>query len=86
MHIESRPSRESKGDYAFFVACDDTKGGLKDAIDDLRNNVKSLNVLTRDSEIISKTDDAGQFTSSARPTMNFEESLMPLQNLLLCVR
>ena len=47
MHIESRPSKKDPGDYDFFVSCDDTKGGLQEAIDDLKQKTKFLQVLSR---------------------------------------
>ena len=59
-HIESRPSKKNKEDYAFFVACDDTKGGLKDAIEELKVKAKSLRVLSRDAKFMGTEDDAGR--------------------------
>jgi phenylalanine-4-hydroxylase len=46
-HIESRPSKQIAGDYDFFVSCDNTHGGLKEAIDDLREMSETLTILTR---------------------------------------
>lgn len=50
IHIESRPSKQNKGDYDFFVGCDDTKGGLKEAIDDMKKHASHLHVLSRSIE------------------------------------
>ncbi|XP_076444610.1 protein henna-like isoform X2 [Babylonia areolata] len=46
-HIESRPSSEAKDSYEFFVACDNLRGGLEEAIDTLRDHTTSLQVLSR---------------------------------------
>ncbi|ELT91345.1 hypothetical protein CAPTEDRAFT_157066 [Capitella teleta] len=46
-HIESRPSKQIVGDYDFFVSCDNSHGGLKEAIDDLREMSETLTILTR---------------------------------------
>ena len=59
LHIESRPSKQDKNDYTFFVACDNTTGGMKAAVDELRNSVKSLSVLSRDSEFLDE-DNVGE--------------------------
>ena len=58
MHIESRPSKQDETNYDFFVACDDTKGGLDGAIVDLRNNAKTLHVLSREKDTV----DTGEYT------------------------
>ncbi|KAL3884244.1 hypothetical protein ACJMK2_030462 [Sinanodonta woodiana] len=49
-HIESRPSRTDKGEYEFFVACDNQKGGLNEAIDELKTASKCLTILSRNTE------------------------------------
>ncbi|KAK3603534.1 hypothetical protein CHS0354_027953 [Potamilus streckersoni] len=49
-HIESRPSKTDKGEYEFFVSCDNQKGGLKEAIDELQTASKSLTILSRNTE------------------------------------
>ena len=46
-HIESRPSKENKDCYEFFVACDNVCGGLHGAIEDLRKHTMHLQVLSR---------------------------------------
>lgn len=46
-HIESRPSRENKDCYEFFVACDNVRGGLQDAVDNLKDRTTHLQVLSR---------------------------------------
>ncbi|RUS86363.1 hypothetical protein EGW08_005881 [Elysia chlorotica] len=46
-HIESRPARNNPESFEFFIACDNTTGGLKQAIDDLRNYSENLTVLAR---------------------------------------
>ena len=50
VHIESRPSKNMVGVYDFFVSCDDSKGGLKEAIADLKSMSKHLTVLSRNKE------------------------------------
>jgi phenylalanine-4-hydroxylase len=47
LHIESRPSKQRKGDYDFFVDCADF-GGLDALIADLSSHTKYLTVLSRD--------------------------------------
>ena len=49
-HIESRPSKNYKDHYAFFVSCDDSQGGLKEVIEDLRPKVTTLKVFSRSTE------------------------------------
>jgi phenylalanine-4-hydroxylase len=51
-HIESRPSKEHKGDYAFFVQCDDTKGGLKKTVEELKKSCKMLKIFARNQDVI----------------------------------
>ncbi|ESO93222.1 hypothetical protein LOTGIDRAFT_161773 [Lottia gigantea] len=46
-HIESRPSVEDSEDYQFFVACDNQRGGLKEAIVALKQKCKDLTILSR---------------------------------------
>ncbi|GFN95687.1 phenylalanine-4-hydroxylase [Plakobranchus ocellatus] len=46
-HIESRPARNSQDNFEFFIACDNTTGGLKQAIEDLRGLAQDLTVLSR---------------------------------------
>lgn len=46
-HIESRPSRDNKECYEFFVACDNMKGGLQDAVDSLKERTLQLQLLSR---------------------------------------
>jgi len=47
-HIESRPSKQSRGDYDFFVDCrSDNRQGLQNTIDELRMVSKGLAVLSR---------------------------------------
>jgi phenylalanine-4-hydroxylase len=54
-HLESRPSKNDKENYDFFVSCDDTKGGLKEAITELKKRSLSLTVLSRSLESSDKT-------------------------------
>lgn len=46
-HIESRPAKDDPTSFEFFVACDDSKGGLKEAIRELRSKAHDLTVLSR---------------------------------------
>lgn len=46
LHIESRPSKQSSGDYDFFVDCANV-GGLNDVIIELKSITKTLTVLSR---------------------------------------
>ncbi|KAK7107139.1 protein henna-like isoform X2 [Littorina saxatilis] len=46
-HIESRPSRELKDCYEFFVSCDNVRGGLQETVDDLKGCTNHLQVLSR---------------------------------------
>lgn len=46
LHIESRPSKQSAGDYDFFVDCDNG-GGLNSVINELKEVTKSLTILSR---------------------------------------
>ena len=46
-HIESRPSKTGADSYDFFVACDNSKGGLKEAIEALEEETDLLTVLSR---------------------------------------
>ncbi|CAH1798591.1 unnamed protein product [Owenia fusiformis] len=50
IHIESRPSKKDQEGYEFFVNCDNTKGGLKQAIDTLRAKTEDLQVLSRNAK------------------------------------
>ena len=62
-HIESRPSKQSQGDYDFFVSCDDSQGGLKEAIDDLKEMSKMLTILSRNmpsTTVENADDDSGE--------------------------
>ena len=72
LHIESRPSKQNKQDYAFFVSCDNTKGGLKDAIEELKAKVKDLRVLSRDAQFMDNNDDAGARASESRIVLTYE--------------
>lgn len=54
-HIESRPSKQSKTDFEFYVACDNTTGGLKEAVGELKSKAKTMKILSRSTE---NTDDA----------------------------
>ena len=47
MHIESRPSKENERDYEFFVACDNSRGGVKEAVAHLKSMCKHVHVLSR---------------------------------------
>jgi len=49
IHIESRPSKNHDGAYEFLVQCDNTKGSLDPALNELRGNgnVKDLQILSR---------------------------------------
>lgn len=47
MHIESRPSKQDSKNYDFFVACDNTKGGLQEAINELREVSEFLTIMSR---------------------------------------
>lgn len=49
IHIESRPSKQSKGDYDFFIDCENT-GGLNQVLDKLSALTKSITVLSRDKD------------------------------------
>ena len=71
LHIESRPSKQNKQDYAFFVSCDNTKGGLKDAIEELKAKVKDLRVLSRDAQFMDNNDDAGARASKRRVVLTY---------------
>jgi len=46
IHIESRPSKQSHGDYDFFVDCSNVRG-LQNLISELQQQTKSLTVLSR---------------------------------------
>lgn len=50
LHIESRPSKTKTENYEFLVECDNTKGGLKQAIDNLRKHATGLQVMSRNVE------------------------------------
>ncbi|XP_041355181.1 protein henna-like isoform X3 [Gigantopelta aegis] len=54
-HIESRPSKENLSLHEFYVSCDDTKGGLKEAIEELKLKTDELTVLSRNPS--DKTDE-----------------------------
>ncbi|XP_013396180.1 protein henna [Lingula anatina] len=49
IHLESRPKKSDVHchEYEFFVAADNLKGGLKEAISDLEKSTKSFQVLSR---------------------------------------
>lgn len=47
IHIESRPSKKSKQEYEFFVDCDNTRGGVRDAIHDLKQQKLQVTLLSR---------------------------------------
>lgn len=47
LHIESRLSRQNKSDHEFFVECDNSMGGVPDAIKQLREESKYIHVLSR---------------------------------------
>ncbi|XP_063403724.1 protein henna-like isoform X1 [Mytilus trossulus] len=49
-HIESRPSKQDKALYAFFVSCDNKTGGLKEAIQELKEKSTTFSILSRDSD------------------------------------
>ena len=49
-HIESRPSKQDKALYAFFVSCDNKTGGLKEAIQELKEKSTTLSILSRESD------------------------------------
>lgn len=49
-HIESRPSKQDKTLYAFFVSCDNKTGGLKEAIQELKEKSTTLSILSRESD------------------------------------
>lgn len=57
VHIESRPAKDHAGHYAFFVSCDDSKGGLHAAIDELRPDCTTLSVLSR--SVTAADEDSG---------------------------
>lgn len=59
IHVESRPSKQNKGDYDFFINCDNTKGGLHEAVEILRKKSKFLQVLSRNVETAQNDDDIG---------------------------
>ena len=60
IHIESRPSKQAHGDYDFFVSCDNTKGGLKKAIEALKEKAKFLHILSRNVDDTTNNDDVGE--------------------------
>ena len=64
IHIESRPSKQTKGDFDFFVNCDNTKGGLQNAIEIIRKQSKFFQVLSRNVDAAKNDDDIGTFLSS----------------------
>ena len=47
LHIESRPSKQSAGEYEFLVECDATKGSLAPAFEELRKKSSDMQVLSR---------------------------------------
>ena len=61
IHLESRPSKQSKGDYDFFVNCDNTKGGLQEAIEILKKKTKFFHLLSRNVEAANNDDDIGLY-------------------------
>ena len=60
IHIESRPSKQNKGDYDFFVNCDNTKGGLAAAVDILKSEAKFFQILSRNVETTDTDEDVGE--------------------------
>ena len=50
LHIESRPSKNKTDNYEFLIECDNTKGGLKEATDDLKESTTRLHVMSRAKE------------------------------------
>ena len=56
LHLESRPSKQDTGSYDFFVACDDTTGGVGSAVEDLKSVTKSLTVMARATDRPTDTD------------------------------
>ena len=54
------------------MSCDNTKGGLKDAIEELKAKVKDLRVLSRDAQFMDNNDDAGARASESRIVLTYE--------------
>lgn len=77
MHIESRPSKQWKGHHAFFVECDNTKGGLKTAIDQVKEASKMAIILTRDKN---SGEDAGKALCNIRSGEIFRFAIGPCKN------
>lgn len=50
MHIESRSSKRSVGDYEFIVEIDTTSGNVNEAIDGLRNQSSYFQIISRDNK------------------------------------
>ncbi|KAK7497276.1 hypothetical protein BaRGS_00011570 [Batillaria attramentaria] len=73
-HIESRPSRENKDRYEFFVACDNMRGGLHDAIDSLKDTTTHLQVLSRNPQ--EKTDEVPWFPRMIRDLDRFANQIL----------
>ncbi|ESN90523.1 hypothetical protein HELRODRAFT_108615 [Helobdella robusta] len=47
LHIESRPSKQSLNKYDFFIDCDNSQGGLDDALKELKTITSDVDVLAR---------------------------------------
>lgn len=47
LHIESRLARQNKTDHEFYVECDNSMGGVADAIKQLREESKYIHILSR---------------------------------------
>lgn len=63
-HIESRPSKRIKGEYEFFVDCDNTTGGLREALKDLKATKCHVTLMSRkqqkDSRRLSGSSDSSE--------------------------
>jgi len=60
-HIESRPSKQTYGDYDFFVdCCCSNLEGLQKTIDDLRAVCKSIAIMSRNVDMTVVGEDTGE--------------------------
>ncbi|CAF1156231.1 unnamed protein product, partial [Didymodactylos carnosus] len=47
LHIESRLARQNKTDHEFYVECDNSRGGIVEAVKELRQRSKYIHILSR---------------------------------------
>lgn len=80
IHIESRPAKNMSDHYAFFVSCDNTKGGVEEAVKELKPQCTSLSVMSRslnapkdDSE---KVDEVPWFPQKMRELDRFANQIL----------